>query len=143
VLFMTKKIRTYEDLLQEEERLKAQLSLYKGLIKEDIAGIKSGLNPFKQIAANVRGLFTRGDNGPLLNFGLNFGIDVMVRKLLLARAGWITKIVVPYIIKNYASNLVSENQRKAISKTFGKFVGKILSKKKKTPFTADAPASSH
>lgn len=134
---MTRNIKTYEDLLQEEERLKSRLVIYKGLMKEDIAGIKHGLNPFKRIAAHVRGLFKRGDNGPLLNFGLNFSIDVLIRKLLLARAGWLTKIVVPYIIKNYASHLVSEEQRKTISKTFGKFVGKILSKRKKTQFEAD------
>ena len=127
---MTRKINTYQELVQEEERLNAQLDLYKGFIKDDIAGLKLALNPFKRIAANIRGLFSRGDNGPLVNFGLNFGIDVLVRKLLLARAGWLAKIVVPYVAKNYASNLVSEDQRKAITKTVGKFVSKILSKKK-------------
>ena len=34
---MTKKIKTYEDLLQEEQRLTAQLASYKELIKGDIA----------------------------------------------------------------------------------------------------------
>lgn len=140
MLSMTRKIKNYEDLLLEEERLKTQLTLYKGLIKEDITGIREGLNPFKRVAAKVRGLFSRGDNGPLMNFGLNFGIDVFIRKLLLARAGWITKIVVPYLIKNYASHLVPETQRRAITKTFGKLMSRILSQKGKAPFNADSPA---
>ena len=136
---MTTKIKTYKDLLAEEQRLTLQLTLHKSLIKEDIAGIKERLNTFKRIAANIRGMFSRGDNGPLLNFGLNFGIDVLIRKILLGRAGWITKIVVPYVIKNYASHLVNETQRKAVTKNFGKFVSKILSKKRKDPFQTAPP----
>ena len=80
---MTRKIKTYEDLLQEEQRLTAQLNSYKELIKEDIAGIRKGLNPFKRAAVAIKNLFTRDDNGPLLNFGLNFGLDVLLRKILL------------------------------------------------------------
>ena len=42
---MKKAIKTYEDLLQEEQRLKGELDSYKVLIKEDIQGLKEGLNP--------------------------------------------------------------------------------------------------
>lgn len=138
--FMNKKISTYEDLLQEEQRLTAQLSSYKELIKDDIAGIKEGLNPIKQITKTVRSLFTRGDNGPLLNFGMNFGLDVLMKKVLLGRASWITKVVVPYVIKNYASHLITEDQRKNVAKTVSKFMTKILMKKKKEPFETAPPA---
>ena len=139
---MTRKIKTYEDLLQKEQRLTAQLKSYKGLIKEDIAGIKEGLNPFKRIAANIRGLFTRGDNGPMLNFGLNFGVDVLIRKFLLGRAGWVTKIVVPYMVRNYASHLVTEDQRKNVTKSVGKFLSKFLSKIKKRSSDTSSPTYS-
>lgn len=139
---MTKRIKTYEDLLQEEQRLKAQLSLCKGLIQDDIAGIKEGLNPIKRVADHVKGLFSRGDNGPLLNFGMNFGIDVVIRKFLLGRAGWVTKIIVPYFVRNYASHLVTEDQRKNVTKSVGKFIGKFLSKIKKRSFETATPAYS-
>jgi hypothetical protein len=39
------KIKTYEDLLQEEQRLLAQLKSTEVLIREDIAGVKEGLKP--------------------------------------------------------------------------------------------------
>ena len=136
---MTRKIKTYDDLLQEEQRLQAQMDSYKGLIKEDIEGIKAGLNPVKRVAATVKNLFTRGDNGPLLNFGLNFGLDVFVRRFLLGRANWVTKVVVPYVIKNYASHLITEDQRKAVGKTVSNFFAKIMMKKKKEPFEAAPP----
>lgn len=137
---MNKSIKTYEDLLQEEQRLTMHRETLKAQIKEDIAGIKSGLNPIKKAADTVKSLFTFGDNGPLLNFGLKFGTDVVLRKLLLGRAGWIAKVVVPYAIKNYASHLISEDQRKAVAKTVSKIFSKFLMKKKKEPFETAPPA---
>ena len=136
---MNKSIKTYEDLLQEEQRLTTQLAAYKGLIKEDIAAVKSGLNPVKRVVSTVRNLFTFDDNGPLLNFGLRFGTDVFLRKLLLGRAGWIAKVVVPYLVKNYSSHLITEEQRKAVAKTVSKFLSKIMMKKKKEPVEETPP----
>ncbi len=137
--FMSKKISTYEDLLMEEQRLNTQLGSYKELIKDDIAGIKEGLNPVKQVAKTVRNLFTRGDNGPLLNFGMNFGLDVFLKKILLGRASWITKVVVPYAIKNYASHLITEDQRKTVARSVSKFLTKFMMKKKKESFETAPP----
>jgi hypothetical protein len=136
---MSKKISTYEDLLMEEQRLNTQLGSYKELIKDDIAGIKEGLNPVKQVAKTVRNLFTRGDNGPLLNFGMNFGLDVFLKKILLGRASWITKVVVPYAIKNYASHLITEDQRKTVARSVSKFLTKFMMKKKKESFETAPP----
>ena len=138
---MKNKISTYEDLVQEEQRLTALLGSYKELIKDDIAGVKEGLNPVKQVAKTVRNLFTRGDNGPLLNFGMNFGLDVFLKRVLLGRASWITKVVVPYVIKNYASHLITEDQRRTVAKSVGKFLTKFMMKKKKEPFETAPPTA--
>lgn len=140
---MTRKIKTYEDLLQEEQALTIKLATYKNLIREDITGLKTGikdkLNPVKRIADTAKNLFTFDDNGPLLNFGLRFGTDVFLRRLLLGRANWIAKVVVPYLIKNYASHLITEQQRKAVTKTVSNFVSKFITKKKKERFTPPTP----
>jgi glycine/serine hydroxymethyltransferase len=137
---MNKRIKTYEDLLQEEQRLNTQLASYKEVIKEDIAGVKSSLNPVKRIAYTAKNLFTFDDNGPLLNFGLRFGTDVFLRRLLLGRANWVAKVVVPYLIKNYASHLITEGQRKAVAKSISRLLSKFMMKKKKEPFEAAPPA---
>jgi len=136
----TREIKTYDDLLQEEQRLTVQMNSYKELIKEDITGIRQGLNPLKRGAKMVKGLFSRDDNGPLLNFGLNFGMDVLLRRILLGRAGWVTKVMVPYLVKNYASHLITEDQRKNVGKTVSKFISKLLMKRKKESFEAAPPA---
>lgn len=138
---MTRKIKTYDDLIQEEQRLTVELRSYKDLITEDIAGVKASLNPIKRGVAVARNLFTRGDNGPLVNFGLNFGMDVFLRRFLLGRASWITKVVVPYVVKNYASHLITEDQRKSVTKSVSNFIAKFLTKTKKERFTTEPPAA--
>lgn len=136
----TRAIKTYDDLLQEEQRLTTELASYKDLIRDDIAGIKAGLNPVKRVATTVKNLFTFDDKGPLLNFGLRFGTDVVLRRMLLGRANWIAKVVVPYLIKNYASHLITEEQRKAVAKSVSKFISKFMMKKKKEGFETAPPA---
>lgn len=138
---MNQRIKTYEDLLQEEQRLTTQLASYKGVIQEDITGLKTSLNPVKRVASTVKNLFTFDDKGPLLNFGLRFGTDVLLRRVLLGRASWIAKVVVPYLIRNYSSHLITEGQRKAVAKTIGRFLSKFTMKKKKEPFEAAPPAA--
>jgi hypothetical protein len=130
---MNKSIKTYEDLLEEEQRLQAQLDSYKLLIREDISGLKDSLNPVKRVVRTAKNMFTMEDNGPLVNFGLNFGMDVLIRKILLARAGWVTKFVVPFVVKNFASHVIGEEDRDKIAKSIRKLVKKFTSKREQKP----------
>ncbi len=123
--FMNRSIKTYKDLVQEEQRLLAQLKAQEKLIKEDLTGIKEGLKPFGNAMRIVNKLVTRDHTGPLMNFGLDFSIDLLIRKLLLARAGWITKIVIPFIVKNYSSHIISEDKRAKLVKKIQDIFNKI------------------
>ena len=123
---MTKRISTYEDLLQEEQRLTAQLVTYKSMIKTDIASVKDGLNPIKKAKEKVKSLFTRDDkNSPALNFALNFGLDFIIRKIIPNRTSVLTKTLIPFFLKNYVSHMITDAQRKSISTTMNRFIAKI------------------
>lgn len=119
------KIKTYEDLLQEEQRLLAQLKTTELLIRDDLAGVKEGLKPLGNLLRIFGKFTTRDKTGILANFGLDFSVDLLIRRFLLAKAGWFTKIVVPYVVKNYSSHIINERQRaklmKRVSKIFAKF----------------------
>ena len=56
----------------------------------------------------------------MMKFGLDLGVDVLVRKFLLAKAGWFTKIIVPFFIKNYSTHFVTQYKK-------SKFLQKIWS----------------
>lgn len=111
---MNHKISTYEDLLEEQKRLMAILKGHEGLLKQDFIGVREGLKPIGNALNFVNKMATRDQTGPVVNFGLEFGLDLILRRFLLARAGWFTKIAIPYLIKNYASHLVTEEKREAL-----------------------------
>ena len=108
------KIKTYEDLLQEEQKLLVQLKSGEALIRKDIAGVQQGLEPLGRVMKMVNKFTSRDRTGGLSTFGLDFSIDLLVRRFLLAKAGWFTKIVVPYFIKNYGSHIITEKHRASI-----------------------------
>lgn len=126
---MNKAIKTYNDLLQEEQRLQAQLALHKTLIQQDMTDIKTGvkekLNPLKKIRETVNHLFVNeGKNGPALNFMLNFVLDFIIRIFIPKRTSVWTKTIIPFITKNYVSHLITDEQRKSISLAINKYIGK-------------------
>ena len=125
------KITTYQDLLEEEQRLQQILKSQEVLIREDLVNMKENLEPIKKVYDQVHKIFTRDNRVPVFNVGLELGIDVILRRFLLARAGWFAKTFVPYIIKNYASHIIGEEKRKAIIKKIEEMVNKIRPKKDK------------
>lgn len=122
------KIRTYQDLLQEEDRLKEQLKLQEVLIRQDLMAFKENLEPVKKVYDQVHKIFTRDNRVPVFNIGLELGIDVLLRKFILRRAGWFARIFVPYLLKNYASHIIGEEKRKAIVKKIQNLFNKIRPK---------------
>lgn len=114
-------IRTYEDLEMEEKRLQALLYSHKENIRESFAAVKEGLNPFKQAVHTIKKLFSRDKSNPLMKFGVDFSVDVFIRRLLLAKAGWFTKIVVPFFVRNYSSHFVNESKRSKILQKIRRF----------------------
>lgn len=108
---MNHKIRTYEDLLEEEKRLLGILKGHEALLKQDVAGVRQGLKPVGNAMNFVNKMATRDHTGPVFNFGLEFGLDLLLRRFLLSKAGWFTKIAIPYVVKNYASHLITEEKR--------------------------------
>ena len=125
---MNKKIRTYEDLLEEQQRLISRLKTQEQVIRVDIAGVKEGLKPLGKAWDVVNKMATRDNTAPVLNFGMEMGIDLLIRRVLLARAGWFTKIVVPFLVKNYSSHIIGEEKREALVNKIKGFFRKIRPK---------------
>lgn len=123
------KIKTYKDLLQEEQRLKAQLKLQEVLVRQDLVSLKENLEPVKKVYDQAQKIFTRDNRVPIFNIGLEMSIDLLLRRFILRKAGWFAKIFVPYVMKNYASHLIGEEKRKAIIKKVEELFNKIRPKR--------------
>lgn len=80
--------------------------------KEQISGnwieMKKEFLPVNNIISFFSKLTTRDKTNPLVNMGIDVAGDLLLRKIILAKMGWATRLVVPFLLKNYSSNVFAE-----------------------------------
>ena len=104
-------IKSYNDLVAEKERLKTHFHEQKLKMREEISGFKDTLNPLAGLKKNV-GKFTSPDKSMgLMNTGISFALDLVLRKFILKKSNWFIKLAAPFFIKNFLSNLAAERIR--------------------------------
>jgi hypothetical protein len=113
---MTNKIQTYKDLLEEKERLKLLLSAQKEVLRQDVNQIKVELAPVRKAVSTVGKMFTKDKTSWALSTAADTVIDIFVRRMILSKAGWFTRIVVPFLMKNVSSHVIADNKDKILSK---------------------------
>jgi len=111
---MNKKIRTYEDLEEEKLRLLSLMKTQEAVIKDDLVRLRQSMKPLNRAWETINKFTTRDNTAPILNFGLEMGVDLFVRRFVLAKAGWFAKIFVPFLIKNYSSHIIGEEKKEMI-----------------------------
>ena len=120
---MTKQIRTYDDLLEEQARLKMLFGAQRELVRQDINEIKLELLPVRKAISVIGKFATRDNRAQLITSFADTMIDIGLRKLIFSKAGFLTKLVLPFIMKNFSSHVINDNKDKIISKLsslFGK-----------------------
>jgi hypothetical protein len=120
---MKRKIRSYDDLEREERLLEELLRAQKELIQADIVQLKAQLKPATTALQFFSKITTTDASNPLLNQGANTAIDFIFKKLILSRAGWLTKMLVPMAIKNYSSHFIADHKQDIVQKIFSLFSG--------------------
>ena len=101
-------IETYDDLLEEKKRLEALLVINKEQVSTNWVEMKKEFEPVNNILSFFSKMTTRDKSNPLVNMGIDVAGDLVLRKILLARAGWATRLVVPFLLKNYSSNVLAD-----------------------------------
>ena len=130
---MKRKIRSYDDLEKEEELLEELLQAQKELVQLDIVQLKAQLKP-ATAALQFFSKITKPDkSNPLINQGANTAIDFILKKIVLARAGWLTKLLVPLAVKNYSSHYLADHKQDIVQKIFSLFSGNKHDKAPATP----------
>lgn len=108
---MNKSIRTYEDLLQHKKELRELMSLQKELIYLDIKDIKDDLKPVTDLAGSAARFFTPKKNQPVLISAASGAIGFLFKKVILAKSGWLTRTIIPFIAKKVSSGLLNRNKK--------------------------------
>lgn len=123
---MNRTIKTYNDMCEERERLKNLLVLHKQRVIDDWQGVKEELTPVKHVFGAI-GKMAKGDkSNPFVNIGLKLAGDLFLKHFVLAKAGWVTRMTVPFVVKNYSSHVLADKGKVFFSK-----LGRLFSKKQR------------
>jgi hypothetical protein len=120
---MNKSIRTYDELVEYQRNLQQLLYAQKELIRYDIEDIKEQVRPVTEIAAKATKLFVPSGDQSLLVKIANTAIDLLMKNVVMKKSGWVTKVVIPFLVHNISSHLVADNKEgifKRIIKLFTK-----------------------
>jgi hypothetical protein len=107
-------IHTHDDLQNEKDRLEGLLKIQKEQLKTDFGLLKKQLEPASAILRTV-GMFTgsriadgKSNSKPgLLKLGLDLGIDLLLRGTIFNKAGFVTRMAMPVLLRNFSSNVAS------------------------------------
>lgn len=105
---MNKRFHSYEELVGEKQQLEVLLNAQKQVIRYDIKLLKAEVEP---VIGFIKKITTKDRNSILLNIGSDLVINAVVKKFILARAGWITRMVIPYFMKNYSSHFLADHKQ--------------------------------
>lgn len=104
------KISNYEELIAERKNLEANLRTQKLYLNTQINTIKQRFEPVAKVISFLTG-FKNHPGSSLLKMGSNVGIELLVRQKL-AKAGWLAKLVLPFILKFTAAKTIDKVQDK-------------------------------
>ena len=88
-------------MLEEEERLKQLLIVQQEQVQADFRGIKEELRPITNFGHTAKKFLTRKGGQALTTLSIKLLVDGVVKNFILSKAGWFTRFVVPFFLKNY------------------------------------------
>ena len=111
------RIKNYDELVAHRTHLEANLRAQKAYLNGKVNKIKERFEPFNKIVSlfngekNGRGKLLLQTGSSLLKIGSSAGIDFLLQKKL-AKAGWLTKLVLPFVLRFAAAKTVDKVEQK-------------------------------
>ena len=117
---MMNKIRTYEDLIARQQQLEVLLKLQKEQFRYDIRDL---MDAGKSVVIG-------GVGNSLLQKTVNKSIDLVVKQGVLGQAGWLYRMIIPFLMKKYSKSYISEHRKEIKDKFLSLFRSKSNGVKK-------------
>ena len=106
---MNKHIQNYNDLLVEKQRLTLLLNERKIIVMTEFEEIKTSLKPVKSILGVIEKFASKDSGNPLLTTGIDIAVNMVVKKFFFRNAGFLVKLIMPALLKNYLSHEITED----------------------------------
>ena len=128
---MSNTIRSYNELLIEKQKLQALLIAQRELIRYDIQDLKAEFKPALDAVSLIGKVTTRDGSNPLFTSAANSLIDLILKRIVLSRSGWLSRLAIPFFVKNISSHVIAEHKDDIMNKLFS-FIGHTNGKEKVT-----------
>jgi hypothetical protein len=123
---MTKKLKSYKDLLAETERLEHLLDAQKELISLEIGEVSDKVFPAVNMVNAVGKFATYNSKAILLTTVSDILIDLIADGVGLKNKNWVGRIAIPGAMKNLSSHVIANNKDEIIS-LFTSFINSLTS----------------
>ena len=103
------RISSYEELVAERRRTELIIADRKQLIHDKVEDVKEKLAPLFFILSGLnifKGNNNSSSNNSLWKAGSSVAIDLLIGQKLLKSAGWLTKLLVPSILKIVSGKVI-------------------------------------
>ena len=97
------RINNYAELIAERKIIEHRISEQKLIINEGLQELKEKLEPFLYLLPILNVFKKKSNNNSLLKFIASFGIDLLVGQKLLSKSNWLTKLLVPMVLKGVSA----------------------------------------
>lgn len=121
------KINSLAELKAEQKKLRLRKVFLETEITTNLEKVKAEFEPLKLLTKSAGDVLVNKNNGILGN-SLGSVANFLTKNVLLKNSGFITRMIVPYLVKNSTSNLV-ENNKSEIVDWLGNLVSKFVNKK--------------
>lgn len=100
------KISNYNELVAERMRIQQELALQKAQINDEIQEIRDKLKPISGLLSFFNTSKKQSLKSTAMQVGANIGIEVLLRNTLLGRAGWLARLILPFVAKKISSKVI-------------------------------------
>lgn len=114
-------IRSYSDLLKEQERLRFELDVHKETLNNQVQAIKQKLAPVGTILGAIGSITAAGAASPLLKSGVGLVMDMFIKKRMFKNSGLITGLLGSFLLRNVAGKVVAGTAGVLLTKAFSMF----------------------
>ena len=107
-----RRIKTYDDLLQEEQRLTMRLKREKTTVVTSMHQLKSKLEPATNLMNSVSSVFGVKEKPGVVAQGVDMVMDLVTKKYLFKRSGWLMTLVGSYAVRGISQFILRNKKNK-------------------------------
>jgi hypothetical protein len=108
-----RRINTLAELKAERKALMVRKTDLEAEIRKDINAIRADLEPVLAITKGAKSLLSSKDNG-ILGKSAGTAADFIAKNTIFRNSGFITRLIMPFLVRNATSNVVEQNKSQII-----------------------------